>query len=115
MLDSQLDDSLEALGDGQRRLGGTALTDVRASTRRGVTGSARAKDRKDRATYQTVLDPRTRLVRAVCVLFGACFGAPGTSERVRGCHAPCFKSLVICSADCQILLGLSVKAARGRQ
>ena len=63
MLDCQLDDSLEALGDGARRLGGTALTDVRASTRRGVTGPARAKDRKDRATYQTVLDPRTRLVR----------------------------------------------------
>ena len=73
MLDRELDDALESF-EGNHGLSGAALAAARDSGRRAATGPARERDRKDRATYQTVLDPRTRLVRAAGPL-GRC-GSP---------------------------------------
>ena len=39
-------------------------TAMRQSANRQLEGRSRAKDRSDRATVETVLDPRTRMVRA---------------------------------------------------
>ena len=62
LLDSELDDTLESF-EGGCNLGCSAIASVRYSATKQATGMAREKDKADRATYQTVLDPRTRLVR----------------------------------------------------
>ena len=62
LLDSELDDTLESLVGGCN-LGCSAAASVRSSASKQASGVAREKDKADRATYQTVLDPRTRLVR----------------------------------------------------
>ncbi len=62
MLTNQLDDALESLGGRQSMHSSVAAT-VRGTARQQATGADRTKDKADRATYQTVLDPRTRLVR----------------------------------------------------
>ena len=62
LLDSELDDTLESF-EGGCNLGCSATASVRSSANKQATGRAREKDKADRATYQTVLDPRTRLVR----------------------------------------------------
>ena len=64
MQTNQLDDALESLGSGQRMHSSVAAT-VRGTARQQATGADRTKDKADRATYQTVLDPRTRLVRCL--------------------------------------------------
>ena len=61
LLDSELDDTLESF-EGGCNLGSSAVASVRGSANKQSTGVAREKDKADRATYQTVLDPRTRLV-----------------------------------------------------
>ena len=61
LLDSELDDTLESF-EGGCNLGSSAVASLRGSAKKQSTGVAREKDKADRATYQTVLDPRTRLV-----------------------------------------------------
>lgn len=61
MLSDELDDSLESL-EGTSGMHSSVMAAVRGNSRRQATGVARDKDKADRATYQTVLDPRTRLV-----------------------------------------------------
>ncbi|CAL8466744.1 g6280 [Coccomyxa elongata] len=61
MQTNQLDDALESLGGSQSMHSSVAAT-VRGTARQQATGADRTKDKADRATYQTVLDPRTRLV-----------------------------------------------------
>lgn len=61
LLSSELDDSLESL-QGESGMHSSVMASVRGNSRRQATGVARNKDKADRATYQTVLDPRTRLV-----------------------------------------------------
>lgn len=41
-------------------------TSIRQSTNRQLEGSSRSRDRSDRATVETVLDPRTRMVGFNC-------------------------------------------------
>ena len=62
LLDSELDDTLESF-EGGCNLGCSAVASVRHSANKQASGMARERDKADRATYQTVLDPRTRLVR----------------------------------------------------
>lgn len=64
MQTAELDDALESLGAGQAMHSSVRAT-VRGAARQGATGSEHTKDKADRATYQTVLDPRTRLVRCL--------------------------------------------------
>ncbi len=61
LLDSELDDTLESF-EGSCNIGSSAAASVRRNANKQSTGVAREKDKADRATYQTVLDPRTRLV-----------------------------------------------------
>ena len=61
LMDSELDDTLESF-EGSCNLGTSAATAVRGSANKQSMGVTRNKDKADRATYQTVLDPRTRLV-----------------------------------------------------
>lgn len=79
----QLDDALESLG-GQRMHSSVAAT-VRGTARQQATGADRTKDKADRATYQTVLDPRTRLVRCLPPLL-ACTPQNKLSQCM---HYPC--------------------------
>ena len=67
LLESELDDTLESF-EGGCNLGCSAIASVRSSAKKQATGMAREKDKADRATYQTVLDPRTRLVRQTLAL-----------------------------------------------
>jgi serine/threonine-protein kinase RIO1 len=58
---NELDDALESL-EGGANMDSSVQAAMRSNSRRQATGNAREKDKADRATYQTVLDPRTRLV-----------------------------------------------------
>jgi len=70
LLERELDDTLESLQGLDHTMGSSAMTAVRGNARKQSVGAPRTKDKADRATYQTVLDPRTRLVQpttpAVC-------------------------------------------------
>ena len=57
------DDTLAVLG-GDYAMDASVATAVRGSARAQLAGSAsRGRDKSERATVETVLDPRTRLVR----------------------------------------------------
>lgn len=78
LLDSELDDTLESF-EGSCNLGSSAVAAVRGSANKQSMGVSREKDKADRATYQTVLDPRTRLVGRQCFGLHGCL--PSMAER----------------------------------
>jgi hypothetical protein len=61
------DDTLAVLG-GDFAMDASVATAVRGSARAQLAGgAARGRDKSERATVETVLDPRTRLVRSACI------------------------------------------------
>ena len=83
LLDSELDDTLESF-EGSCNLGSSAVAAVRGSANKQSMGVSREKDKADRATYQTVLDPRTRLVcscQCFCLWYICC-----TSDTEDACY-----------------------------
>ena len=69
---------------------------ARQNAARAATGTTRRKDKSDRATIQTVLDPRTRMVRPR--LRYHCHAMSGT-HRELPCDEP-FSRCILCRAGC---------------
>ena len=79
LLDSELDDTLESF-EVSCNLGSSAMASVRGSANKQSMGVSREKDKADRATYQTVLDPRTRLVMHQSSHYVVCYLQPKRTD-----------------------------------
>ena len=59
----------EMYDDAQYSMDSSVRTAIRQNAHKQMQGSSRSKDRSDRATVETVLDPRTRMVRPLFPIF----------------------------------------------